>query len=562
MPPKNDAKKQLEQCRASVIQTRNQKKVAEAEQRALEEQIRANSNEEKAKELEVKLGALKTEMAILSEGYDELEKELADREREFKENYGEETVMMSMDTLTQLAEMLNKQPKRDEMMDKFSEIYSHQRKTDIPLFDGIVSKEKLIEDWLREGQRVARTAGWSPEMKLRMFSDRLTKMALRFHEELIKRKPNLTFAEWKKEMKAGFKNDAEIERRKKELSNFKQTPSHRVRDFISLIDEQYIRAYGKKLAESNDPDVVQLRENTKKDIVYKGLLPPIAEELWHRTSASTTYEELIKLAKEVEEILNRKALLRPETTINNVAKADGLDEDFDGLTIDELNSSSQIDNAPNERQQSLAPLSAPWENRGFDTCSRYTVNSVEARSSQLAQNRSRPPFRGFVNEYRPGAKPDTPVSLSRHSLQQDYPERSQQQNPSVRRQLNFDRLRSTEESSSKPCLLRRTSGYQASSSPGARDISQRSSGRDNGNKHFSLPKDYKYSDQTYRSFRSNRFTPYGSRSESHPRDSRNSSAEGAQFSGKCYGCGTEGHIRRNCPQSGDSKRDWPRRRSN
>ena len=107
-------------------------------------------------------------------------------------------------TVEQLAEMLNKQPKRDDMLDKFSEIYSHQRKTDIPLYDGIVSKEKLIEDWLREASRVARTAEWSDEVKLRMFADRLTKMALRFHEELIKKKPNLTFAEWKKEDESRF----------------------------------------------------------------------------------------------------------------------------------------------------------------------------------------------------------------------------------------------------------------------------------------------------------------------------------------------------------------------
>lgn len=264
MPPKLEAKKQIEQCKDSIVLTRNQKKVAEANARAVEEEIRANTNAERAEDLELQLGALKAELNLLTQGYEEMEKELADRVDDYNNTYGEEVIMMNMDTIAQLAELLNKQPKRDEMMDKFSEIYSHQRKTDIPLFDGIVSKEKLIEDWLREGLRVARTAGWSDEMKLRMLSDRLTKMALRFHEELIKKKPNMTFAEWKKEMKAGFKNDAEIERRKKELSNFKQTPSHRVRDFISLIDEQYIRAYGKKLAESKDPDVVQLRENTKK----------------------------------------------------------------------------------------------------------------------------------------------------------------------------------------------------------------------------------------------------------------------------------------------------------
>ena len=144
MPPKLEAKKQIEQCKDSIIQTRNQKKVAEANARAVEEEIRANTNAERAEDLELQLGALKAELNLLTQGYEEMEKELADRVDDYNNIYGEEVVMMSMDSIAQLAELLNKQPKRDEMMDKFSEIYSHQRKTDIPLFDGIVSKEKLI----------------------------------------------------------------------------------------------------------------------------------------------------------------------------------------------------------------------------------------------------------------------------------------------------------------------------------------------------------------------------------------------------------------------------------
>ena len=579
MPPKLEAKKQIEQCKDSIIQTRNQKKVAEANARAVEEEIRANTNAERAEDLELQLGALKAELNLLTQGYEEMEKELADRVDDYNNIYGEEVVMMSMDSIAQLAELLNKQPKRDEMMDKFSEIYSHQRKTDIPLFDGIVSKEKLIEDWLREGLRVARTAGWSDEMKLRMLSDRLTKMALRFHEELIKKKPNMTFAEWKKEMKAGFKNDAEIERRKKELSNFKQTPSHRVRDFISLIDEQYIRAYGKKLAESKDPDVIQLRENTKKDIVYKGLLPPIAEELWHRTSASTSYDELIKLAKEVEEILNRKALLRPELTINKIAASEDLEEEFDGLTIDEINSSSQITSAtPLEVYQANPQRYTNLSRReqdgyGYDTCERHIVNSINTSTSKNNRDfkpvtgQSSQQWRGSSAEYRPNARPDTPIS--RHSRQPDYPRRFQPRQPAatefrnpVRRQLNFGRSQ-TEESSSRPWMPRRTTGHQASSSPDLRSNFRRPfpPGESNG-RNYSVPKDYKYNNQTFRSFRTNRFAPHGARSEATPNHSKSDSSEAPHFSGKCYGCGTEGHIRRNCPQPERLQRGWSNRLSN
>ena len=353
---KKDLKKKLEKCQATIVKTRTQKKAAEAEAKAAEAELRAGNSASENTELKKKIALLNTAVTDLTSGCEELEKELATHQRDLMSMVPDEMVQMDGSTLNKLAALLSKQPgSTDEMMDKFSEIYSHQRKSDIPCYDGIVSEEKPIEDWLREAERIGRTAGWNDEQKLRLFGDRLSKMALRFHVELLRQTPNISYQDWKIEMKKGFKNDAEIERRKKQLENLKQTTSHRVREFISLIDEQYLRAYGKKLAESKDPDISLLRDNTKKDIVYKGLLPPLAEELWHRTSARTTYAELIRLAGEVEEILNRKALLRPETIfkVNHItarsteshSTGDFLDEEFDGLTIDELNSSSHIESS-------------------------------------------------------------------------------------------------------------------------------------------------------------------------------------------------------------------------
>ena len=87
MPPKLEAKKQIEQCKDSIIQTRNQKKVAEANARAVEEEIRANTNAERAEDLELQLGALKAELNLLTQGYEEMEKELADRVDDYKTGY-------------------------------------------------------------------------------------------------------------------------------------------------------------------------------------------------------------------------------------------------------------------------------------------------------------------------------------------------------------------------------------------------------------------------------------------------------------------------------------------
>ena len=363
---KKDLKKKLVSCQKSIEQVRAQKRALEEDTRAAEAEFKENKDKALAAALQKKVDDLHKHLKDLSEGCEEMEKELESHQRDLLSMIPDEMVQMDNATLNKLAVLLSKQPgSTDEMMDKFSEIYSHQRKSDIPCYDGIVSEEKPIEDWFREAERVARTAGWNDEQKLRLFSDRLSKMALRFHVELLQQTPDISYQDWKREMKKGFKNDAEIERRKKQLTNLKQTTSHRVREFILLIDEQYLRAYGKTLAESKDPDIALLRDNTKKDIVYKGLLPPLAEELWHRTSARTTYAELIKLAGEVEEILNRKALLRPETIfkINHIAAdsteshstGDFLDEEFDGLTIDELNSSSHIESS--SAHENLSDLS-------------------------------------------------------------------------------------------------------------------------------------------------------------------------------------------------------------
>ena len=289
-------------------------------------------------------------------------------------------------------------------------------------------------------------------------------------------------------MKAGFKNDAEIERRKKELTNFKQTTSQRVRDFESLIDEQYVRAYGRKLAESADPDVALLRENTKKDIVYKGLLPPIAEELWHRTSATTTYAQLISLAKEVELILNRKALLRPETVINQVAANESvcrnLNEEFDVLTIDELNSSSLIDSNEADNYEAVTFGFKQQQTCESPTVERTCIYSIHANKSAVSDSRSRqdatrPSDRKNVaqwrnrDEYRGGAKPDTPVS--RHANRPDYPQRFRPQQTETNQFSNFRKPRVSNESTNRPWMLRRSTGHQTSNVPFQNSDSRRPS---------------------------------------------------------------------------------------
>ena len=579
---KKDLKKKLEQCQTTIVKTRGQKKTAEAEAKAAEAELRASTNASENAELKKKVASLNKEVTDLTSGCEEMEKELATHQKDLMSMIPDEVVQMDDATLNKLAALLSKQPSNsDEIMGKFSEIYSHQRKADIPFYDGIVSKAKLIEDWFREAERVARTSGWNDEQKLRLLSDRLSKMALRFHEDLVRKKPNISYQEWKREMKKGFKNDAEIERRKKELTNFKQTTCHRVREFISLIDEQYIRAYGKKLAESKDPDVSLLRDNTKKDIVYKGLLPPIAEELWHRTTSTTTYAELIAVAGEVEEILSRKALLQtaPLLKLNHI-EANGsmktdIDREFDGLTIDELTSSSHIESDPQQEEHPDSLTYAPvirWmkSEPRVENTSVYSIHANTNFSTNHKANEFKNGLRGNPSNLKGDAAPDTPPS--RHAAQPDYPQgvRPRPQEYWGRGQ-HLQRNQAREVSSSRPWMLRRTSGHQSPSDNFHSNDLRRQSfpfrapynsfQRENSprwnepeERARSLPKDYRANNQSYTPFRSSRFSPY-SRKEEPFRGRQDADQNRQAFKGSCYLCGEEGHIKISCPQAGRRERN-------
>ena len=86
-----------------------------------------------------------------------------------------------------------------------TELVSHQHKLGIPYFSGYLH-EPSIEEWLKEAERVARTAGWDNEMKIRFFGDRLRHMALALHEDLLSKwvKPN--FNQWKSAMLERFQD--------------------------------------------------------------------------------------------------------------------------------------------------------------------------------------------------------------------------------------------------------------------------------------------------------------------------------------------------------------------
>ena len=70
------------------------------------------------------------------------------------------------------------------------ELFSREDKKSIPAFKG-KSTDKLITEWLKTAEDVARNNDWDEEQKLRFFSDRLKGEALEWQDEYVEEQDQL-----------------------------------------------------------------------------------------------------------------------------------------------------------------------------------------------------------------------------------------------------------------------------------------------------------------------------------------------------------------------------------
>ena len=191
------------------------------------------------------------------------------------------------------------------------------------------------------------------------------------------------------------------------------------------------------------------------------------------SSLHSTYAELIALAGEVEEILSRKALLQTLLLLKmNHIEANGsmktdIEREFDGLTIDELTSCSHIESDPQQEEHPDSLTYAPvirWmkSEPRVENTSVYSIHANTNFSTKPKANEFKNGLRGNPNNLKGDAAPDTPSS--RHAAQPDHPQgvRPRPQEDWGRGQ-QFHRNQAREVSSSRPWMLRRTSGHQSPS---------------------------------------------------------------------------------------------------
>ena len=97
------------------------------------------------------------------------------------------------------------------------ELFSREDKKSIPTFKG-KSTDKLITEWLKTAEHVARNNDWDEEQKLRFFSDRLKGEALEWHDEYVEEQDHLlNYTDWRKDIIERFRDSFDIATLKRKL---------------------------------------------------------------------------------------------------------------------------------------------------------------------------------------------------------------------------------------------------------------------------------------------------------------------------------------------------------
>ena len=127
------------------------------------------------------------------------------------------------------------------------ELYSHAERKSIPVFKG-KRGEQLVNNWLKEAERVGQSAGWNATEKVTYFSDRLKSDSADWHSEYMERAQDKDdYEEWEKSLIKRFLTETEIENLKKQLSELKQTADQSTQTFVNRINQLYDIIHGKEI---------------------------------------------------------------------------------------------------------------------------------------------------------------------------------------------------------------------------------------------------------------------------------------------------------------------------
>ncbi|KAK4028690.1 hypothetical protein OUZ56_021694 [Daphnia magna] len=162
------------------------------------------------------------------------------------------------------------------------ELFSREDKKAIPIFKG-KSTDKLISEWLRGAEHVARNNEWDDNQKIRFFSDRLKGEAFEWHENYAEEEgDDLNYQDWKEELITRFQDTYNLATLEKKLSKLTQKPEENCRAFVSRINNLYDTIAGKEERADHNQTIIEgqllnkvkkMRDHRKSKILLQGLLP-------------------------------------------------------------------------------------------------------------------------------------------------------------------------------------------------------------------------------------------------------------------------------------------------
>jgi hypothetical protein len=195
------------------------------------------------------------------------------------------------------------------------ELYSQDERKSIPVYKG-KRGDQLINNWLKDAERVAQSAGWSAKDKIKYFSDRLRGDAADWHSEYIDHAADKEdYDAWEKALINRFLTETEIENLKKQLNELKQTTDQSTQTYVSRLNHLYDIIHGKEIVLDETiapPEAIvlarslrKIRGEAKQKILLKGLLPKIVQVVWTRIDVNSSYEDVCEIVYAAETIVNR-----------------------------------------------------------------------------------------------------------------------------------------------------------------------------------------------------------------------------------------------------------------
>jgi hypothetical protein len=252
------------------------------------------------------------------------------------------------------------------------ELYSQDERKSIPIFKG-KRGEQLVNNWLKDAERVAQSAGWEKKDKIKYFSDRLRGDAADWHSDYMERaQDEEDYDAWEKALINRFLTETELENLRKQLNELRQTPDQSTQTFVSRINQLYDIIHGKEItlgdkatneARALAISLSQMRGEAKQKILLKGLLPKILKVVWSRMDVDSAYEDVCEIAYAAETLVNRMEQNEDKSLKATIAGISAHDNEQD---IEILRQKTKIVHLEKQLAGLTIGKNAPQENNEID----------------------------------------------------------------------------------------------------------------------------------------------------------------------------------------------------